>query len=131
MPLPSSGQISMSQINTELGRSSTAQISLDAAENGAYGGINVNSASRPNSSNPAAMSEWYGYNHNASGGGGGGGDVPSGCIQHLTTATGFFTWKDCSENYNENFLEIDTIVCAQQGSMTGSYIELESQCGTP
>lgn len=65
MALPSSGQISMSQINTELNRSSTAQISLDAAENGDYGAINQNSTSRPSASNPAAMSEWYGYNHSA------------------------------------------------------------------
>ena len=65
MALPSSGQISMSQINTELGRSSTAQISLDTAENGGYGAINTNSSSRPNASNPAAMSEWYSYNHSA------------------------------------------------------------------
>lgn len=65
MTLQSSGTISMSQINTELGRSSTAAISLDTAENGGYGAINTNSTSRPSSNNPAAMSEWYGYNHNA------------------------------------------------------------------
>lgn len=67
MALPSSGTIRMSQINTELGRSSTAQISLDTAENGGYGAINTNSTSRPNSANPAAMSEWYSYNHSAVG----------------------------------------------------------------
>jgi hypothetical protein len=65
MALPSSGQISMSQINTELNRASNSQISLDTAENGGYGAINQNSTSRPNSANPAAMSEWYGYNHSA------------------------------------------------------------------
>lgn len=65
MALPSSGQISMSQINTELGRASNSQISLDTAENGGYATINTNSTSRPNASNPAAMSEWYSYNHSA------------------------------------------------------------------
>jgi hypothetical protein len=65
MALPSSGTISMSQINTELARSSTANISLDTAENGGYGAINQNSSSRPSANNPAAMSEWYSYNHTA------------------------------------------------------------------
>jgi hypothetical protein len=55
----------MSQINTELGRASNSQISLDTAENGGYGAINTNSSSRPSSNNPAAISEWWGYNHNA------------------------------------------------------------------
>lgn len=70
MALPSSGTIKMSQINTELGRSSNAQISLDSAENGSYATINTNSASRPSAGNPARLSEWLGYNHTASGGGG-------------------------------------------------------------
>ena len=53
----------MGQINTELGRSSTATISLDTAENGGYATINTCSPSYPASGNPAAMSEWYSYNH--------------------------------------------------------------------
>ncbi len=65
MALQSSGAISMSQINTELQRSASAQISLDTAENGGYVAINQCSPSRPSSSNPATMSEWYGYNHTA------------------------------------------------------------------
>mgnify|MGYP001142068748 CR=1 FL=1 len=65
MTLISRGQLAMSQINSELGRGSTSQISLDAAENGSYGAINTNSDFRPNSSNPAAISEWYSYNHRA------------------------------------------------------------------
>lgn len=65
MTMPASGTISMSQINTELGRSSTASISLDTAENGGYATINTNSSSRPSATNPASMSEWYSYNHSA------------------------------------------------------------------
>lgn len=67
MPLADSGIIRMSQINTELGRSSTAFISLNTAEDGGYGAINQNSTSRPSSSNPATMGEWRGYNHSAAG----------------------------------------------------------------
>lgn len=63
MALPSSGQISMGDINVELGRSRTSQISLDAAENGSYGAINGCSPVVPSSGNPARMSEWRGYNH--------------------------------------------------------------------
>jgi len=66
MALQSSGTIKMSEINTELGRSSTATISLDTAENGGYATINTSSASYPSASNPASMSEWYGYDHSAS-----------------------------------------------------------------
>ena len=64
MALPSTGSISMNQINIELGRASGTNISLDAAENGSYGAINQNSTVKPSSSNPASMSEWRGYKHN-------------------------------------------------------------------
>ena len=65
MAIPPTGQIAMSAINVELGRPSTSFISLDAAENGTYATINVNSTFRPNGANPAAMSEWRKYNHTA------------------------------------------------------------------
>jgi hypothetical protein len=65
MALQYSGSISMGQINVELGRGASVPISLDAAENGTYSTINLNSANRPSPSNPASMSEWYGYNHSA------------------------------------------------------------------
>ena len=57
------GSVSMMGINLELGRSSTAAISLNTAEDGGYVAINGCSPSRPSSSNPASMSEWRGYNH--------------------------------------------------------------------
>jgi len=72
MALPASGQLGLSQINSELGRTASSQISLDTAENGGYGAINRNSRSYPNATNPASVSEWYYYNHSAGGGGGGG-----------------------------------------------------------
>jgi hypothetical protein len=63
MTLVASGELGMRSINAELGRSTSAEISLDTAENGGYGAINQNSRSRPSSANPAAISEWYSYNH--------------------------------------------------------------------
>ena len=67
MTLPAAyATMSMGDINVELGRSRTAEISLDTAENGGYGAINQASSSKPSASNPAAVSEWYSYNHNAS-----------------------------------------------------------------
>lgn len=69
MALPASGQLGISQIGAELGRL-PSNLSLDSAENGLYGAINRNSRSYPNASNPAAISEWYSYDHDAGGGGG-------------------------------------------------------------
>lgn len=64
---PGGGQsISMSQINTELGRSATATISLNSAEDGTYAAINTCSQYKPSASNPATMDEWHGYNHTTS-----------------------------------------------------------------
>jgi hypothetical protein len=65
MALPSTGEISFGQINSELGRSFTALIGIDEAENGVYATINTNSAFRPDAANPASISEWYRYNHTA------------------------------------------------------------------
>ena len=63
MALQASGEIRMSQINTELGRTSSLLISLNEAENGTYETINAGSPSYLSATNPASMSEWYSYNH--------------------------------------------------------------------
>ena len=65
MALPSSGTLTMNAIRIELGIPTQSPFSLDTAENGGYVTINVCSPSRPSSGNPAAMSEWYSYNHTA------------------------------------------------------------------
>lgn len=69
MALAASGQISISQINTELGRTySTANTSLTQCSDGTNGTINTaNSiADRPNTTAPHSMSEFYSYNHTLS-----------------------------------------------------------------
>lgn len=65
MALPSSGTLGMNQIRVELGIPSQAPFSLDTAENEGYVALNQCSPSRPLSTNPAKISEWYGYNHTA------------------------------------------------------------------
>jgi hypothetical protein len=65
MALQASGPISMSNINVEIGRASNATIAITTASQGVYVAINVNSASRPDGTNPQKISEWYGYNHTA------------------------------------------------------------------
>jgi len=68
MTLPSSGQLAMSQINVELDMSSTlANSSLHDASTGTspYPSINTASEYYPNGSMPYAISEFYGYNHDA------------------------------------------------------------------
>lgn len=58
----------MSDINLELGRSSTAEISLAAAATGTYATINTSSPSYPNNTTPHGMDEWAGYDHDFSAG---------------------------------------------------------------
>jgi hypothetical protein len=65
MAIAAAGEISFGTINQELGRSFTALIGIDEAENGVYATINTNSAFRPDAANPASISEWYRYNHTA------------------------------------------------------------------
>ncbi len=69
MALQSSGTIKMSEINTELGRTSTtSNTSLKDCSNGTNGTINTQNeaANRPDGSSPHQMSEFYSYNHTLS-----------------------------------------------------------------
>ena len=64
MPIPSSGAISMSMFNTELGRTSnTANSSLAGGSTPAVGSLFwlANQSGSLNQTAPHAMSEWYGY----------------------------------------------------------------------
>ena len=72
MAVPLTGSISLAQIRQELqtanyagGVYTAASTSLDTAENGGYFTINTCSPYYPLSANPANMSEWYGYDHDA------------------------------------------------------------------
>ncbi len=59
------GQVKFSEINTELGRGSTAQISIHSAETGGYVALNPcgKSGGLPDGLNPNTVSEWHSYNH--------------------------------------------------------------------
>ena len=66
MTLPASGEVSMSMINTEFGRTSnTANTSLSDLSDGTVATINTGNDSddRPDGSTPHAMSEFYSYDH--------------------------------------------------------------------
>lgn len=73
MPLPSSGTLSMGDIRAELLNSGTSSFSLgysgqqgNAVKTSGYVPINRASTSKPNSTSPYAVSEWYSYNHSSS-----------------------------------------------------------------
>lgn len=68
MALPASGEISVSDILTELGLDpANPDTNLQGLERGDFGAINTNNAAsdRPDGNTPYAMSEWYSYDHNA------------------------------------------------------------------
>lgn len=65
MALPSTGTLSFNDIRIELGVSGQSPFGLDEAENGTYAVINQCSPDPPSATNPAQISEWYGYNHTA------------------------------------------------------------------
>ena len=72
MAVPNSGELSLGKIRQELqtanyagGPYTAAATSLDDAENGTIATINTCSAYYPISTNPANMSEWYRYDHDA------------------------------------------------------------------
>ena len=68
MALPSSGEISISDILTEGGIDSAdfTNISLNDLESGVVFTVNTSSSSYPSGSTPNSISEWYSYDHGAS-----------------------------------------------------------------
>ena len=72
MAVPTTGAISLGKIRQELETSNyaagvynAAATNLDTAENGGYYTLNPCSPSLPLAANPAKMSEWRGYDHDA------------------------------------------------------------------
>lgn len=70
MALPLSGQISMADIQAELGIGEGdpgySDFGLDQARSGTYVTLNTCSAYLPPSSGPVSLASWYGYDQNAS-----------------------------------------------------------------
>jgi hypothetical protein len=68
MALPSSGEISISDILTEGGidPADFTNISLNDLESGVVFTVNTSSSSYPSGSTPNSISEWYSYDHGAS-----------------------------------------------------------------
>jgi hypothetical protein len=83
MALPSNGPISMSQINSEFGRSSNTLITLSSASTGIYGAIKIYSALKPDGVAPHRISEFYSYNHSAT--------APSITITNYSAGNLYFT----------------------------------------
>lgn len=65
MALPASGTISMNDIRVELGVPSATNIDLSGLPNGSPVAINIWSPSKPSTSAPYSLSQWYSYNHTA------------------------------------------------------------------
>lgn len=67
MALPSSGQISIDDIQAELGIGEEdpgfTDFGMDQARDGDYGAINQCSTYKPPSTGQISFSDWYGYNH--------------------------------------------------------------------
>jgi hypothetical protein len=112
MSLQSSGQISMGNIRTELGLL-TSSFSLNSAELGTYVTINQNSAFKPNGSNPNAISEWYGYDHDA-------GPL---CVCYTITSTSRsagFDYDECDSGDTTDIIILglnSADICAREGSV--------------
>ena len=65
MALPSSGQISVDDIRTELDVAGEVNVNFAGLAEGSFGTINTNSSSTPDGSAPHNMTEFYSYDHDA------------------------------------------------------------------
>lgn len=63
MALPGSGTISVNDIRVELGVPSATNLSLSGLPNGSPVEINPFSLSKPSTSAPYSLSQWYSYDH--------------------------------------------------------------------
>ena len=63
MAISGDGEIRASDINVELGRSSTAQKSLDDSRKGEYVSINQANEDKPPANGQVAYSDWRNYDH--------------------------------------------------------------------
>ena len=68
MSIPSSGELSFSDINEALCRSINSEISLASASNGQLGNFNNSSPVQPDGATPHSASEWYSYTDGCSAG---------------------------------------------------------------
>ena len=123
MALTSSGQIKMSEIGVELGRSAdSANTTLKSLSDGTYATINTANASsdRPDGDAPHSMSEFYSYNHSAS---------------SLTSNTFYYAalTQVCSNNGSGTHPTVgDTLYEDSSGSTTmsaGYYLSVGSSTG--
>jgi len=90
MALPVSGNISISDINTELGVSASNNSSLKDLADGTIATLNTHNDLTNIEATPYRLSDWYGYDHSA------GGDLPS----VLTLAATSVTYNSARLNGN-------------------------------
>ncbi len=131
-PLQNSGQISLNDLNLELGRATGTEISLQKAQIGTYSALK-NVTPKPPSSSPFRLSDWFGYNHaiQTSSGGGGSGTVSTGYINNLTGHTISATYMAIKANgINVAYISLPSLAHGAIYQFNTSYTNLIFSNGT-